>query len=817
MTKLSSRFFASVSILATALAVVPAHAQDGAASSEQMSGDEEHGIDEIIVTAQKRAQSANDVGLTINAATGDQLEGLGVRDTGDLAKIAPGLTFTKSQDGTPLFTIRGIGFNDYTLGSSPTVSVYVDQVGLPFSQMTQGATLDLERVEVLKGPQGLLFGQNSTGGAINYIAAKPTQNLESGFSATYGRFGLFEGSGFVSGPVSETLAVRGAVGVTQGGSWQKNYNRNDELGNQDVIRGRFQAEWKPSERLSMLFSLNGFRDQSDTQAGQFQGLMLQTSSVPCFCDPVETQRRINVFNTLTRAPQNARAADWNPELGDDPLQTQRLHLDNKFYQASLRTDIEVSDDVTLTSLMSASDFKQNYGIDRDGLSLIDAESEAHGRVKSFAQELRLAGMTSGLEWLIGGNYASNKVTSADSVFTKDATNTAILTGGPPANPWIARSTTTITQNVEDFALFGNAEYKVTDQVTVLGGARYTWHRNDFTGCIRGDGDLGMPATYQLLNLALGGAVAPPLDTFTSCLLLRSPSLATATGLPANQLILTPFEDNQREKNLSWRIGANYQPHSDMLFYALVTKGYKSGSFPTVPASATDQYSPVEQESVMAYEIGAKLSLLDRRLQVNTSMFHYIYKNKQVRGLVLDPVFNQLERLLNVPKSRINGAELEITAQPLNGLTLKAAGTWIDSQIQQFTGINNARQAGNFRGSELPFSPKWNLGGDIDYQFDLNDDLGASIGAHGQYNSSTNGTFKLGTDSVAPASSHIKSFATLDLRAGIRSLDERWSFMVWAQNVTNTYYWSNQFVTQDVISRYAAKPVTYGATLKFDFR
>lgn len=783
-------------------------------SAMAQSAQENAGVADIIVTAQKRAQSLNDVGLTINVATGDQLVNLGVRDTGDLAKISPGLVFTKSQDGTALFTIRGIGFNDYTLGSSPTVSVYVDQVGLPFSQMTTGATLDLERVEVLKGPQGILFGQNSTGGAINYIAAKPTKELEAGFTSSYSRFDLWEASGYISGPVTDTLAVRAAIGTSQGGAWQKNYTRKDSLGDQDVIRGRFQAEWEPTDRLTMLFSINGFRDKSDTQAGQFQGLLLQTSSVPCFCDPVETQRRIDQLLTIPRAPQNARAADWNPELGDDPLQTQRLHLDNTFYQASLRLDYKVTDEITLTSLTSGSKFKQNYGIDRDGLTLIDAESEAHGRVKSFAQELRVAGDTPRLNWLVGANYASNKVVSADSIFTKDATNTAILTA--PA-PWIARSTTTITQDVKDYAIFGNAEYKVTDQITLLGGARYTWHKNDFTACNRGDGDLGMPATFSFLNLVLGGAASPPLDTFVSCLVLRSPSLAAATGLPANQLILTPFQDKQSEKNFSWRLGANYEPNADTLLYALVTKGYKSGSFPTVPASATDQYSPVKQESVMAYELGAKLSLLDRRVQLNASLFHYLYKNKQVRGLVIDPVFNQLERLLNVPKSRINGAEVELTAQPTEGLTLKGAATWIDSKIIKFTGINNARQAGDFSGSELPFSPKWNLSGDIDYQFPLNESLGGTLGAHFQYNSSTNGTFKLKTDAVAPSSSFIKKFATLDLRAGIRSLDDRWSFMIWGQNVTNTYYWTNQFVTQDVIARYAAKPVTYGATFSFNFR
>src|SRR3546814_17660261 len=123
--------------------------------------------------------------LSITAASGEQLAASGVRDTGDLAKITPGFTFTKSQDGTPLYTLRGVGFNDYTLGASPGVSVYVDQVPLAFSAFTQGASLDLERVEVLNGHKGIRFRQHSTGGAIKYLAPKPTPQIKAGVSAAY--------------------------------------------------------------------------------------------------------------------------------------------------------------------------------------------------------------------------------------------------------------------------------------------------------------------------------------------------------------------------------------------------------------------------------------------------------------------------------------------------------------------------------------------------------------------------------------------------------------------------------------------------------
>ncbi len=136
---------------------------------------------EIVVTAQKRNERLSDVPMSITAASSEQLESRGIANTDDLAKLVPGFTFQKSNYGLPIYYIRGVGFSDTTLGVSPAVTVYVDQIPLPFSPMSRGAILDLERVEVLKGPQGTLFGQNSTGGAINYIAARPTDAHRSKF------------------------------------------------------------------------------------------------------------------------------------------------------------------------------------------------------------------------------------------------------------------------------------------------------------------------------------------------------------------------------------------------------------------------------------------------------------------------------------------------------------------------------------------------------------------------------------------------------------------------------------------------------------
>ncbi|MGB1908238.1 MAG: TonB-dependent receptor plug domain-containing protein, partial [Spongiibacter sp.] len=154
-------------------------------------------IEEVMVTAQKRSQSINDVPISISAFSGSKLDDLGVVDTRDLGNFIPGFTYSDSGYATPIYTLRGVGFNDATYNASSTVGLYVDEVNLPYAVMSKGASLDLERVEVLKGPQGILYGRNTTGGLINYIANKPGDAFEAEISGGYGRFDTRELEGFV--------------------------------------------------------------------------------------------------------------------------------------------------------------------------------------------------------------------------------------------------------------------------------------------------------------------------------------------------------------------------------------------------------------------------------------------------------------------------------------------------------------------------------------------------------------------------------------------------------------------------------------------
>ena len=194
---MKTRYFCCGSLLALAI-VQPAFAQDTKPAYD----------DEIIVTAQKREQSINDVGLTIEAFSGEELAKRKITSLSDVASAVPGLSYAATATSTPVFTLRGVGFYDSSLAGYPTVSVYTDEIPLQFPAMTKHSAFDLQRLEVLKGPQGTLFGQNSTGGAINYVTAKPTNAFDAGLSLNYARFNTIQAQGYVSGPITDTLKAR---------------------------------------------------------------------------------------------------------------------------------------------------------------------------------------------------------------------------------------------------------------------------------------------------------------------------------------------------------------------------------------------------------------------------------------------------------------------------------------------------------------------------------------------------------------------------------------------------------------------------------
>ncbi|WP_209047604.1 TonB-dependent receptor [Rhizorhabdus histidinilytica] len=759
----------AIGLLASLPSVAVAQETDaspGPDTAPQADAAEQSGLQEIVVTAQKRSENINKVGISITAVGSEDLAQRGVADVSDLVKVVPGFNYTPSAYGTPVYTLRGIGFYETSLGAAPAVSIYVDEVPLPFSAMATGAALDLERVEVLKGPQGTLFGGNSTGGAINYIAAKPTPDFRAGADLTYGRFDRAEIKGYVSGPLSDTLEARLAVQYTHSGDWQRSYTREDGLGKGNVLIGRLLLKWEPSDRLTVNLNVNGWRDKTDTQAAQLVAAVSPNAAVRALLD------------NYPDAPASNRAADWDP--GKD------FERNNGYWQASARIDYELGADLDLTSITAFQKINRKSLVETDGTAIETLASAVPGTSKDFSQELRLAGETGPIRFVIGGNYAYD--------FIDDSLITSAATSSFPFD--IAGAVS--KQKVNTYAVFGNIDFKVTDTVTLQGGLRYTDQRRSFEGCSYDSGAGDLSAVISRFATLLSGipTALPP----GACITL-SPTYRP--GVVFNNL---------NEDNVSWRAGVNWQAAPRALIYANVSKGYKNGAFPTTGATASLQLAPAKQESVLAYEAGFKLTLFDQTLQLNGAGFYYDYRGKQLRGKVIDPVLGPLNALVNVPKSRIAGAELQATWQPTEGLNINMGGTYIGSKILgNFINYDALGVLGPLSGDPFPLTPKWQFVGDAQYEFPVGNDMNAFIGGAMNYQGRTNG----GLGDLALFD--MPGYTLYDARIGVKSPDDKWRASFTVQNLTDKYYSTLvNLPTADAVIRYTGRPRTWAFNLSYRY-
>jgi iron complex outermembrane receptor protein len=777
---------------------------------------------DIVVTANKREQNLSKVGLSISAVGAQALSAQRIENVADLAQATPGLTFAPTPNATPVYTIRGVGFFESSLAAYPDVSLYIDQVPLSLPIMSSLTAFDLERVEVLKGPQGTLFGNNATGGAINFVAAKPTSSFEAGAEVGYGRFNTFDVAAYASGPITETLRARIAVKAVSGDEWQKSYTRDDKLGKKDNIAGRFLLDWKPTDRLSFSVNLNAWHDQNDPQAPQRIGYTPQNdvSGVPNGGTvPVPFPQA-----TYPNAPSNARAADWTP--------SSRPYADNRFKQASLRGDYDFGF-ATLTSITGYSDLKFENSTEGGGTALRDLDLPFdQGHIKSFTQEVRLAGdVSQPFRWVIGGNYERTTVKETTFLLFTDTSSTYV-------NGFTGAGYQT-DSGMRNYAGFANAEYDVTDQITLKAGIRQTKAKRDFSA-FNGDfpefsvanqttfgGQQSITYT-QFFNATYpaiyGAGVVPVIPEFGSIIIDNRVNADGSPVDPSTYLKPGIFEGKLNEDSTSWSAGADFKPTQDVLFYLNVSKGYKAGSFPHLSGAIYDAYESVKQESILDYEAGFKLQLLDHKLSINGAAFYYDYKNKQLRAKFVDPIFGALDKLVNVPKSKIKGAEIEITARPTRGLSIIAAATYLDAKVSKYDGVVGAALdpatglrvpvTESFKGVRLPFSPKLQYSVRADYGFPVNDDLKGFLGAG--VNGQTKSTGVLTTFGVDPSLFRINSRALVNLNAGFGAADESWKFSVWGKNVFNKYYWSNAVQSYDTVVRYSGRPVEYGATMSFKF-
>jgi iron complex outermembrane receptor protein len=737
----------------------------------------EEALEEITVTAQKRTERLSDVPLSITATTGEQLAKQGISSATDLERVVPGFAYQKSTYGAPVFAIRGIGVYDTFVGISPTVTVYVDQVPLPYLVMTQAAGLDLERLEVLKGPQGTLFGQNSTGGAINYIAAKPTKDLRMGADASYGRFNEFDADAFISGPLTNTLSARLSVRRESRGDWQKSESRpGDELGKRDFTATRLLVDWQPADSARFEVNLNGWWDKSDTQAAQFE--LFSAARTPGY--PEATL----ALSQRPPAPQDPRVADWDP---NDPLK-----VGDQFYQGSLRGDLDLAEHLTLTSISAYSHYRARERVDSDGTDFNDFTRGVIADIGSFSQELRIAGnLGDRATFTIGGNF-QHDVVDDDDVGHFNATNAGV--GPARYQDFINRA----DQNILTKAGFTALDFKLTDTLRAQGSARYTSQTRDFRGCLLDAGDGKLARGVDFLRFLGTGQFNP-----------AAPGSCVSVDAAFNTIPLV--RDSLDQNNVSWRAGLDWKPAEETLIYANATKGYKAGSFTPLPAVFASQLTPVTQESVLAYELGFRLAPLQRSVQISGAGFYYDYRNKQILGYKSFAAFGNLPALQNIPKSSVKGAELQATVLPLNGLRVTTGVSYIDSRVDDsIIAPDPFGRSIDLKGEPFPNAPKWQFLGDAEYEFPVSNELSMFLGGDAKYRTSTNAAFGDRVETKIPA------YSLVDLRAGIQRKDGVWRVQLWGRNVFDRYYLLNVSHVTDTVARTTGMPATYGITISARF-
>tara|TARA_R110002167_G_scaffold210811_5_gene415217 strand:+ start:9869 stop:12313 length:2445 start_codon:yes stop_codon:yes gene_type:complete len=790
-------------------------------------------IEEVLVTAQKREEGANDIPLAIATYTGEDLVALGVSDTTDLGKLLPGFSYADGGFNTPIYTLRGVGFNENSQTASATVGVYIDEFNLPFPIMTKGSNLDLARVEVLKGPQGTLYGRNTTGGAINYIANKPSDSLIYGGSVGYSSYETSEANGFISGPLSESVSARLALrAINSSEGWQRSRTRHpssdayngktgrnlggeyqqfgyDTLGKVDKQSGRFSLSWLAADNIDISYHLDGWRDRSEPQALQVIAIESQNATLGAAgLHPEVADYPVNDKDT-----QDNRAADW-PNAGME------FRLNDSFYSTGVRVGWTLSEDLEAVFLASLGRFESDGSfIPQSGVDTVNTERNVFATTDYYNLEWRLAGNAHpDVFWQLGVNYSEDDVAEFQRLHHE--TVSIIFPVDAPNGDGVAgldnRSGFGGNQLAEVAAVFFHTEWALADDWTLSGGARYTDESRKFNGCGQdvnvGDepgADQDSPGA-QDEGVGLAGA-------FSGISLLQSPLAGYLPGTAEQGGCFTLDNETRQpgryfgelsEDNVSGRLALDWRFSEDMLAFVALSRGFKSGSFPVINISDSVQFEPVTQEQLDALEIGGKLTLLDKTMQLNASVFDYRYKDKQLVTNFRDPVFGALPILRNAPKSTVRGAELDVKYTPIEGLYLSLAAAYLDTEVEEFVSGDSNGDEFDFAGKPFNYSPRWEYTLLLDYVLPVFERYELSLGIDYSYSGETNASLE------QDERFFIDDYGLINARLGFGPAAGPWQLMLWGRNLGDEYYYNNVTNQLDTIGRYTGMPVTYGITLSW---
>lgn len=741
MSKWTNTLMASC---AAVLATSPALAQPRQAAPDEPAATGE----EIVITARKRIERIADVPIAISAFAGEDLAKRGVSSVSDLASVSPGVSIREDVAGraSPSIVIRGVGFDDFRPNGSPAAAVHLDEVYLGSNALIGGALFDVERLEILKGPQGTLYGRNTTAGAVNIITRKPGDAWQGNANVEFGRFNRLRLDAGVGGPLSDTVGLRLAATYQNGGGFLTNLGTaafagatpvvgvipglplvgvQKNIGDADYGALRGTIVLRPGESTEIILQANYGRDRGENSQSDVLG-----RSATGFTEP-DTDPYTYYGNVL-------------PAMDSD-----QAGVSAKLIQ-------DLGGDTTMTALLAYQHLDRQYAFDPgDPRRAFDLDYS--DRLDQYSAELRFNGKLGDVaDWTAGAFYFDDRITFASLLDASDLVRTVFQTD--------------YRQKRTSWAVFGETDFHLTSQFTATVGLRYTNEKSRFFG-----------ATTDLnpYGRSVAGAAFP--------------------GVPA------VFDNRFSDGNLSGRVLLAYKPDRDLMFYASVSRGFKSGGFDGSTIFSAPEALPFDSERVTAYESGFKWFSSNLPVTLTASAFYYDFQGLQANSVrQIGPITTSVRT--NVAKAEIYGGEAEFSVRPLENLTLRGSISLLHSKVNNFVSANPAEVLRR-EGNELPDAPgvSWNL--NAGYQVALGG--GWTATPYGEVNH-VGGMYKeLDNFVKAP------SYTLVNTRLTFAAPDDRFSFGVFGRNLTKEVYFVGLIPAANgagVVSgtqRIVGAPRTYG--------
>ena len=736
-------------------------------------------IEEVIVTAQKRVQNAQDVPITMTTLSGDEISDLGFESAADVQYQTPGLIVSySSTNAIPNFVLRGVGLNDFTAIQSSPVAVHVDEVYYGNSTMLNFLLFDIERVEVLKGPQGTLYGRNSTGGSVNFFANQPTEEFQAGLDLGIGNFSARTAEGFVGGALGDGVSGRFAFHAVNQGGGPFEHPTLGEIGQTSKHAFRGQLLWDGADDLTVNLTVFGGSDDSD--GNQYHGIASYTNDGSFAICP-------SVAGGSLRASADCSFDGFGRSiaLDDDPFTLQNGVVNRDMIDA-FGAVLKIERDLGFASLSSITGYNT---LDRKSQEDADGSVERNIDVgyetdfSQFTEELRLSSPAENAwAWTLGLFYSTD-----DLVTPRTETDLADLFGGFRQNHAYELATNSL-------ALYWHNEYVLSDTVSLIGGLRFTDETRSFVG--------------GTINVAAGQGPTAEGDF-----------VASPGPLPGNFSDHSVFDeaflnDEIGFSETSWMIGLRVDTSDSTMIYGTVSNGFKSGGFVGDITLDPILNEPYDAETLTAYEVGIKADLLGAALRWNSSLFLYDYQDIILALTLTDTGELGLDTFLineNGANADVSGLESEIWWAPSDSVDIKLGATWLNTE-QESIPTSPFQVSERLDGSELPYAPGFSANGLVRYERQVSNGL---LG-FAQFDFTTRSDY-FGEATNAPVTV-LAGYTLFNARLGLEARDGGWSVNVWGKNLADESYsqYVNDLSSLGSILTTPGLPRTYGVDFSLRF-